>query len=602
MTRHPDTTYHRLRRLQEQNRSNIPAMIAQRAMNTFALQPEPAPEAPLLDVRVVVYPQDPFIGSPEVRQMNAHDIRPGLMNSRIRIQDSVSPPAQPDAEGNYLYWPGSQEFDQVNAFYYATFTLRMYERYARRALPWAFPAPRIGIDPHAGEGANAFYNEQDHLIGFYSFQVNGTTFNTAQSADIASHETAHAVLDGIRDLHNESFGLGPLAFHESFGDMSAVLVALHDDSLVKRLLEWTKDDLHVDNFIATVAEHISEGVRASESHVQKHTAYLRNALNKFTDVPFDSLPYAPASPETELGHESHNYSRLFSGAFYDLLVEIYDQLRKTMPNQLAIHRARDILGYLLVCAVELGPVGELDFSDMAKAFLTADSVLENGAYADVLTLVFDERGILSAAESAAHRDQLRALPDVRLPQAMNNALDAALFLENVALPALKLPTELELTPMSAYRNAAGYAYVTYFNPRRITLDGAQFKRFNGSHVDAFGGLTLMFDAENRLRSACLRLVTDEDVRQIRFLTAELIEMGHIEDRVYGGDLTLNVPLHMQPDVPKAVLVSEPTAELNQPAQPTDGKIVKLPVIFDTMPKRISSFFNYLEAWRKKQDE
>src|SRR5690606_34563322 len=216
----------RLRRLQEQNLSNIPAMIAQRALGTFTLQEDAPSEESLGEVRVLVYPQDPFIGEPEVRIMQKRDIRPGLVNSRVRIRDSRANPAQPDEDGNYLYWPDTPEFDQVNCFYYTTFTLRMYERYAQRELPWSFPLPRIDVDPHIGNGANAFYSEQDRLIGFYSFEANGQSFNAAQSADVISHETAHAVLDGLRDLHNESFGLGPSAFHESFGDMTSVLVAL----------------------------------------------------------------------------------------------------------------------------------------------------------------------------------------------------------------------------------------------------------------------------------------------------------------------------------------------------------------------------------------
>ena len=377
--------YNRLRLLQEQNLSNIPAKIAQRAMSTFTLDTEPEPQDAMRDTRVVVYPQDPFVGKPEIRRMYTQDVRPGLSNLRVRIRDTVDIVAQPDTDGNYLYWPDTPEFDQINTFYYATFTLRMHERYARRELPWAFPATRIDIDPHAGDGANAFYNERERLLGFYSFQVNGQVFNAAQSADVISHETAHAVLDGLRDLHNESFGLGPMAFHESFGDMTAVLVSLHDDSLITRLLEWTKGDLRVQNFIAAVAENVARGLSEQEQeHAHEHTLYLRNAINGLKALPFDDLPAHPKDPETELGRESHNYSRLFTGAFYDIFVGIYEQMSVTMAPLIAITRARDVMGRMLICAVELGAVGEFDFSDMAKAFLAADQVLNNGSYSAIL--------------------------------------------------------------------------------------------------------------------------------------------------------------------------------------------------------------------------
>jgi hypothetical protein len=155
--------FSRLRRLQEQNRSDIPGVIAQKALSSFALQPASAPVPQQSYVNIVVYPQDPFVSEPEVRQMNADDISPGLVNMRVQVQDKFAPLAQPDEQGNYMYWPGSPEFDQVNSFFYTTFTLRMYERYARRPLPWSFPAPRITVDPHAGVGGNAFYSEQERL-------------------------------------------------------------------------------------------------------------------------------------------------------------------------------------------------------------------------------------------------------------------------------------------------------------------------------------------------------------------------------------------------------------------------------------------------------
>lgn len=600
MNEHKAAAFLRLRRLLEHNRSNIPALIAERAASAFTLHDAPAPDAPTREVSVLVYPQDPFISTPEIRVMNADDIQPGLVNDRIRIHDSRGEPAKPDGDGNYLYWPGSIEFDQINTFYYTTFTLRMYERFARRPLPWSFPAARITVDPHAGNGANAFYSEPERLIGFYSFSANGQVYNAAESADVISHETAHAVLDGLRDLYNECFGLGPTAFHESFGDMTAILVALHDESLVKRLLEWTNGDLHVDNFIATVAEHLTEGSQYAE-FVHGHTVYLRNALNKLTNAPFDALPYTPVDPVTELGRESHNYSRLFSGAFYELLAQIFDHLKGEMPELLAIHRARDTAGDLLVCAVELGPVGEFDFSDMAKAFLTADQLLHEGQYADILIRVFDERGILPASDSARHLELLATLPDLRLPESIDTALASALFLEDQVRPTLKLPDDLELTPVAAYRNARGHAFLTYFSHRRIPLVGAQFRQYDGLHADSFGGLTLMFDEEHRLRSVCLRPVTDEDVRQIRILLSELIALGLIADPLSAPDIRSVEPLHLQPGEPRALHVPDAIVALSQLGDVFRTKLVKFPVIFDVIPRRIANFRQYLQAWRERYD-
>lgn len=600
MTDRNSSVFNRLRRLQEQNRSDIPAIMTQKAMSSFTLHQEPAPEAAQTFVNVVIYPQDPFVSEPEVRPMNRADIGPELVNARVRIQDSLIKPAKPDAQGNYMYWPGTPEFDQVNSFYYATFTLRMYERYAHRALPWSFPVPRIAVDPHVGEGANAFYNEQDRLLGFNSFQVNGEFIFAAQSADVVSHETAHAILDGLRDLYNESFGLGPNAFHESFGDMTAVLVALHDDALVKRLLTWSKGDLRLDNFVTAVAEQITDRLRSSAEHIHGRTVYLRNALNDLLYKPFDDVPYLPLNPQVELGREMHNYSRLFTGAFYDILVGIYEKLRVKSSDRVALHRTRDIVGHLLTCAVELGPVGELDFGDMAKAFLAADLFLNEGKYTDVLKLVFDKRGILSITDAEIFLTGLAQLPEFYLPDTIDSALSAALFLQEKVIPTLKLPPDIELVPMSAYRNSKGYAYLTYFSHRRITLDGAQFQQFNGSHVDIFGGLTLAFDKSGKLRTTFLRTVTDEDVRQIRITMAEYIQEGRIMAGTRASSVAVDKPLHLQPGNPKGLWLPNPPL-LDEPATPsaTEPKVVKFPVIFDRLRQPVPDFMSYLLAWRRK---
>lgn len=583
MSEHEASAYNRLRRLQELSRSNMPAVLAQRASSTFTLHEEPLPANATTRVLVVVYPQDPFVGEPEVRTMDAADIHPGLVNSRVRMQGEVN--VQPDEEGNYLYWVGTPEFDQVNAFYFTTFTLRMYERYAQRALPWAFPMPRITIDVTLHEAANAFYSEKDRMMGFNSFLVNGgDRISTAQSADIVSHETAHAILDGLRDLYNESFSLGPTAFHESFGDITAMLVALHDDSLVRRVLEWTEGDLHRDNFVASVAEHLTEALRLNEAEIDEASVYLRNAINNLYMLPFEELLYSPPDPEFTLGRQPHNYSRLFTGAFYDIFSGVYDHLKQHTPAHIAIYRARDIVAYLLMCAIELGPVGEFEFSDMAKSFLAAESVFYDRRYNHVLVKVFDQRRILSRDESLEFMRSLDALPDVRLPKSINSALAAALFLEEELLPALKLENVAELMPLSAYRNSGGDAFLTYYYTERITIRGDQYKQFNGASVDLYGGLSLMFDSTDRLRSVLYRPITPADRQHVEVMVAELIEFGLITED-YHAD-----PARLKNETPQALMVVEPTFAV----EPGSTHILKFPVIFDPAPIHRVKFVDYLK--------
>ncbi len=578
------TVYRMLQRLLQYNRASLPAVMLRRTIGAFTLQQDTPPATAVSQRYVLVYPQNPFVGEPEVRRMYVDEAEPGLVNARLQVQDSRGVVAQPDDDGHYLFPPGTPEFDQVNAFYFATFTLRMWERYAQRSLPWAFASSRLTIDPHVGDKANAFYSEQACLLGFHAFAGNnGEATSTARSADIVSHETGHAVLDGIRGLYNESFSVGCRAFHESFADISAMLVALHDDSLVTRLLESSAGDLRRSNFVSEVAEHLIEQLKTGNDQMLAKGVYLRNAFNQFKDVPLDALDYLPPNPEFTLSRQEHSYSRLFTGTYYDILVGIYEQLKQTMLPVIAIYRAREAVGKLLITAIEMGPVGEVVFKDMARMLLSAEVLLFNGQYQSVLKAVFAHRHLLTPEESTAHISSMLALPDVRLPAMLNNATAASEFLKNTVLPALNLSIAQELFPMNAYRNGRGQVFITYFQPDNLSLQGAAYGSYANLNIDLFGGLTLTFDNTNRLRAVCYRPVTAADKQHIGISIADMVKHDRVTTQVH--------PLHIVPEpTPSGLLLAETTDTNNK------SILMKYPVIFDDVPEQIAGFTRYLQSW------
>jgi hypothetical protein len=204
------------------------------------------------------------------------------------------------------------------------------------------------------------------------------------------------------------------------------------------------------------------------------------------------------------------------------MIGIYDYLRYDSHHHIAIYRARDIAARLLITAVELGPVGEFSFSDMARAFLAADMIQYNGRFNDILRAVFAKRKILSHDETTKYLESLTQIPEVRLPESINSAMASALFLEEKVLPWLEITNGENLIPLAAYRNAAGAAYLSYFSSRRITIQGTGLNSNGTATVDLFGGLTLMFDPGNRLRSVFYRPVTEIDIQQAQIMIQDLI--------------------------------------------------------------------------------
>lgn len=578
-----------LQLLQNHSRTNMTAMIARRSSGAFTMQSEAAPEAACAYIAMIVYPVNPFSNDPAVRRMLKMDVKEGLENDRFVMQDSRNVRTKPDVNGNYMYWPDMPEFDQVNAFYYANFTLRMFEKYANRSIPWAFGLPRLVIDPYSGQYANAFYHELEGKIGFQTFRTHeGTIFSTAQSADVVSHETAHAVLDGLRDLYNESFGLVPRAFHESFSDISSILVALYDDALIQHLMDLTGGNLKRTTFLTELAENLFNMAVTEGEHFIAHSIYLRNAFNDFRDLPFDQLPPYVRDSQAYLSRQIHNYSRVFSGACYDLIVQFYDLYRQNLSNYVSLFRARDDFGQLLITAIELGPLGEFDFSDMARAFLTADQILFEGQYEKTIREVFAKRNILSDEAAQHHLEGLKKLPYMPLPEAITSQISSLNYLQNTISKTLNNPELDQLFPLSTYRNGNGYLYMNFFSSQSIILDDPRFHDFVGTRLDVFGGLTLMFDKEDRLRSVCYRPVNDEDIRQIRILVGELIEMGSI---VRPDVLETGKSL---PVVPQALILSE---NIPPESENKEKKLVKYPANIDRITDWIEDVGSIIKRWR-----
>jgi hypothetical protein len=568
----------KLRRLREGRAEAAPEMEAQ----MFARIQEPVVGSgggSDGEVTLLVYPHNPLYGLPQARTLPAADAQPGLVNARVRIvsDDAL---AVPDADGHYRPAPGTPQFDQVNAFYFVTFTLRMFERFAYREIPWSFLSPRILVKPRVGSEANAFYNERTNTLGFHTFRtLEGQQASTARFADIVAHETAHAVLDSVRDLWNESFGLGCRAIHESFGDMAAVLVALHDEALVRDVLEWTRGDMRVSSVISQLAESMYPVYGESDG-----TLYLRNALNDFGYVPPRALSYVVTDPETTLGRQEHNFSRVLTGALYDIFAAIYGVYRTQQGDLAALQHARDTLGELLMLALECAPVGEADYADMACAMLDADRLL-NTRHHDLIQDAFIRRGILSAAAAAACASRAQALPEVYLPSGISTSLQASLFMEQTLLPALGWRLENDVLPMSLTRDSRGFTTMTFFRTRQITLAEAHFADIQGAVVDAYEGLTFVFDEQNRLVHALQRLISDDDIAIIKLSVLDLLIHKRITDRLHHEGATPTSPS------PKALFIPGTTNGEEVPP-----RLVKYPSLIDTVPANRRTFREYLREW------
>jgi hypothetical protein len=293
-------------------------------------------------------------------------------------------------------------------------------------------------------------------------------------------------------------------------------------------LEITQGNLRQDNVVSKLAEQLGTTIHETDSDPRNDKIfYLRNAFNNFVNIPYDQLDFRPDNDLTTLGSEGHSYSRLFTGTFYDVLIGLYESKRNELGDHGALSFACDLAAKIMLRAIEIGPVGELAYSDIALAMLDADRVYFNGENKDILIEEFSERKILSRQEAESHLKARENIPPVTLPSNISTPASALDFI-NSNKESLGIPNEIDLNLLSGYTNIDGYTFLNYFQTRRITLDGPQFGNFNGSPLDTFGGVSLLFDNNKRLTNLTIRLVSEEDVRQIKKQIEILIKLRQIE--------------------------------------------------------------------------
>lgn len=114
-------------------------------------------------------------------------------------------------------------FHAYNVYALVMRTLAHFEYALGRRVSWGFRAHQLKVVPHAFEEANAFYSRETEalLFGYYRTR-SGPTF-LCLSHDIIVHETAHALLDGLRSRFMAPSSPDQAAFHEGYADITALL-------------------------------------------------------------------------------------------------------------------------------------------------------------------------------------------------------------------------------------------------------------------------------------------------------------------------------------------------------------------------------------------
>ena len=327
--------------------------------------------------------------------------------------------------------PSDPRFHQQMVYAVCSRTYAAFRKALGRDLAWGFErAPdadgrvRLRIRPHVEGVQNAFYDRATGTLSFGCFKARdnargrnlpgGYTF-TCLSHDVVTHETTHALLDGLRSRFAEPTNPDVLAFHEGFADLVAVFQRFSYPEVVREALREARGE--------PGRSAVLTGLAAQMAQATGHeTDSIRPALNVAAE-PTDAYQRAGLAPHgrggilfeavfeaflTVFERKVEPVLRLATGGSGvlpegDLAPDLLDALVKeatTLASQ-----------FLTVCirAVDYCPPVDLEFGEYLRALLTADHDLvpdDPWDYREALIDGFWRRGIYPSDVADLSEDAL----------------------------------------------------------------------------------------------------------------------------------------------------------------------------------------------------
>lgn len=452
-------------------------------------------------------------------------------------------------------------FHAQNVYAIVMSTLARFEKALGRRVRWGFGGHQIKVLPHAFSDANAYYSRGDEALMFGYFPGQSGTVFTCLSHDIVAHESAHALIDGVRRNYLLPSSPQQAAFHEGFADIVALLSVIRLPEVVDAVLQ--PEDGHggtslvIDKSVLSVSRLRETAlIKLAEQMGEELTGIRGDALRK-------SAKLSRSATHLRRRTESHDLGEVLAAAMLNTFLEVW--VRRLFPHGSrgvqALDRAHvvdegataaDHLLTMAIRAFDYAPPVDLQFGDFLSAMLTADTEVHPDDtrfnYRAVLTRVFGQYGIEPAANGWGSTSGLWMPPDCTVTDAgtaheeMQRDPEAAFrfIWENRDELGLEpnAYTYVESVRPTIRTNTSGFVlhesvveYVQILDVRADELIDYNVRKPESMHdwqpVRLYGGASLIFDDRARLKFNIGSGVASE--RQSARLQY-LFESGHFDAR------------------------------------------------------------------------
>jgi uncharacterized protein (DUF427 family) len=247
----------------------------------------------------------------------------------------------------------------------------MSSKTSKKITKWA-STTNLNLQARAGRDINAYYDRKALRFFYFPDASRKKTVYACDSRVVVSHEFGHAFLDIIRpDLWN-IMADEVWAFHEAFADIVAVLNNLQYQQIIDVALKQT-DDLKKSNVLTKFAVDMGIGLyNITGGSGGELKDCLRDLSIKFEYVNPSSLP--KDGPDNILINESHSFSRVFSGMFYKILIDVanFYVSSEKLTLKSALVKARDIMTLNIINATIAAPANPRFFKSVCQEMLTYD--------------------------------------------------------------------------------------------------------------------------------------------------------------------------------------------------------------------------------------
>jgi len=257
---------------------------------------------------------------------------------------------------------------------------------------WAVTS-NLHVVSRAGKDINAYYDRGALKFFYFGDKAMKKNIYTCDSRSVVSHEFGHAYLDILRPDLWSTQAAEIWAFHEAFGDMIAVLENLQHDDLIKAAIQETNGNLLNSNILTRLAAEMGIGLfNLTHGEGGELNNCLRDISVVYNYTEPEKLP--TNGPDNKIINECHSFGRIFSGAFYEIIIKISQQNIKDGQDQLtAIKNARDIAASYLFTAASTAPATVRFFDSVARQILLEDKTSGN-KYQEIISSVFSNRKIV----------------------------------------------------------------------------------------------------------------------------------------------------------------------------------------------------------------